>query len=184
MARQRLHTLDTSVFTDQSGIYYIDNTANGRLYIGIAKNLLTRCSGHQTKLLRNRHDNRALQADWNSCGMSAFHFGVLLSGDSTQNLRSIEAMFIRLFQTNNPHYGYNSQAQVQQEVRPNRVITTSILLPDEQRFFLDYIARQQGVSRAKVLAQVLDIARKELLARCGKTENDLNEAYKAHTQTV
>ena len=60
----------------QAGIYQIRNTQNGRILVAAAMNL-TSMNGKKFMLETGSHDNKALQADWNSMGEDKFEFTVL-----------------------------------------------------------------------------------------------------------
>lgn len=60
-----------------SGIYKIKNKINNRVYIGSCKCFQVRFYQHEISLLKNKHKNKFLQADFNKCGENAFIFEVL-----------------------------------------------------------------------------------------------------------
>lgn len=60
-----------------SGIYMIRCTANGKIYIGSAINLLRRWRCHKSNLRSNTHYNEHLQRAWNKYGEQAFTMTVL-----------------------------------------------------------------------------------------------------------
>lgn len=60
-----------------SGIYKITCTANGKIYVGSAKNLRERWRGHRKLLRRGNHHSIHLQNAWNKYGEPAFTFEVL-----------------------------------------------------------------------------------------------------------
>jgi group I intron endonuclease len=62
----------------QSGIYRIENTQNGKMYVGSAVNLDQRLRNHRTRLNCNHHKNAHLQSAWNKYGADAFRFSTLL----------------------------------------------------------------------------------------------------------
>ena len=64
-------------FSRKSGVYKIYNKLNGRIYIGSAKELKNRYSGHLNSLLKNKHSNKFLQNDFNKCGSENFVFEVI-----------------------------------------------------------------------------------------------------------
>lgn len=60
-----------------SGVYSIENTKNGMVYVGQSANTKTRWREHVRTLNANKHFNQRLQADWNTYGESAFAFTIL-----------------------------------------------------------------------------------------------------------
>lgn len=61
----------------ESGIYAIENTETGEIYIGQSHNITTRWGHHKRTLRTNEHHNVPLQAAWNKYGESVFEFKVL-----------------------------------------------------------------------------------------------------------
>ena len=64
---------------NQSGIYEIINTANGKRYIGSAKNFKTRWNKHRSALRLGKHGNRHLQGAWSKYGEAGFKFLPILA---------------------------------------------------------------------------------------------------------
>lgn len=92
----------------RSGIYCIENTANGRRYIGQSVDVDGRWSKHRSALNRHCHDNRYLQYDWDEYGPDVFDFYVVEYCDANR-LDDRERYYIRVCKTSNRYYGYNLQ---------------------------------------------------------------------------
>lgn len=60
-----------------SGIYYLKNKFNNKLYIGSSKNIRTRIYNHKNKLKYNKHNNPYLQNVVNKYGLDCFNIGIL-----------------------------------------------------------------------------------------------------------
>ena len=60
------------------GIYKIQNTKNGKFYIGSSNNVKRRWYGHRYQLRTETHTNPHLQNSWNKYGESCFIFKILL----------------------------------------------------------------------------------------------------------
>ncbi len=60
-----------------SGIYSIDNTENGWIYLGRAADIKKRWQQHVADLKRGHHPNRNLQAAWDMFGAKAFKFSIM-----------------------------------------------------------------------------------------------------------
>lgn len=76
-----------------SGVYLIENTINGRKYVGSAINIRSRWQGHRRSLERGRHHSKFMQRCWNKHGADAFSFKVLVEC-CVENLTSVEQDFI------------------------------------------------------------------------------------------
>ncbi len=64
---------------NQSGIYEILNTVNGKRYIGSSVSFKPRWKSHRVQLRGNRHHNQYLQRAWNKYGEAAFKFLPILT---------------------------------------------------------------------------------------------------------
>lgn len=61
-----------------SGVYKIQNTINGKCYIGSATHFATRWATHRHALRKGTHHSRKLQNAWNKHGEESFIFAKLL----------------------------------------------------------------------------------------------------------
>jgi group I intron endonuclease len=61
-----------------SGVYTIQNTVSGKMYIGSAQLIRRRFAQHRAALQKRCHQNKHLQAAWDLYGSSAFTFTVTL----------------------------------------------------------------------------------------------------------
>lgn len=66
-----------------SGVYAIENTVNGKVYIGQSRNVYGRWLKHRGQLRKGAHDNRHLQRAWDKDGEAAFVFVFLDAADIT-----------------------------------------------------------------------------------------------------
>ena len=92
-----------------SGIYKIENTTNGRYYIGSSKDILgDRWPKHKAMLRHNRHHNQHLQRAWNKYGESCFRFLIVetLQDASDTQLLTLEQGYLDGVKTN-PSSVYN-----------------------------------------------------------------------------
>lgn len=91
------------------GIYCIENSANGKKYIGQSTDICKRWRGHRNELNGGYHVNNHLQNAWNCYGQESFCFYVLeecLECD----LDVKETYYINLFNTMNSEFGYNKES--------------------------------------------------------------------------
>lgn len=61
----------------QAGIFQIKNSKTGKILLGSSTNLHGPLNKHRFILSTGRHDNAALQNDWNQFGPDAFSFEIL-----------------------------------------------------------------------------------------------------------
>jgi len=61
----------------QAGIYQVKNHQTGKILLGSSPNLHGPLNKHRFMLSIGRHDNPALQEDWNRFGAEAFTFEIL-----------------------------------------------------------------------------------------------------------
>lgn len=92
------------------GVYKITNTANGKFYIGSAKNIRRRWSQHKWDLKSKRHRARHFVNAWYVYGEDAFSFEILESGDfSKDELLALEQKYLDELRPWDPSIGYNQQ---------------------------------------------------------------------------
>lgn len=90
----------------QSGIYSIQCTPTGKVYIGSSVDIPMRWGQHRTRLLQGKHDNAHLQYAWNKHGADSFTFNIveLVSSDF---LLDREQHWMDTTQCHDHDYGYN-----------------------------------------------------------------------------
>lgn len=74
-----------------SGIYYIQNVQNDKIYIGSSKDIEKRISQHQNALKNGKHINIHLQRAYELYGADAFDYGIL---EETEELFIHEEFYI------------------------------------------------------------------------------------------
>lgn len=88
------------------GVYKITNTVNGKIYVGSSTNLERRRFDHYFRLRSNKN-NHPIQSDFNKYGESNLIFEIL-EECGHDKLRSLEGSYIRLLNTTDKNYGYNT----------------------------------------------------------------------------
>lgn len=86
------------------GVYCIENTVNGKRYIGQSINIFARWRQHLSKLRQNDHYNSKLQNAWNKYGENNFKFYVVIEADADL-LDELEIYYINLYSSYKD--GYN-----------------------------------------------------------------------------
>lgn len=86
-------------------IYIIENTINGKFYIGRTNNHASRKRGHYSELRRGVHGNPRLQNAWNKYGESSFVFRVVDTAPAGE-IEAKEAEWFAAFDENQD-YLYN-----------------------------------------------------------------------------
>jgi len=88
-----------------SGVYQIENTVNGKVYIGSAVDIRDRWYEHLCDL-RHGRDSPRLQCDFNVCGEKSFVFEVL-ERTPKQLLREAEQSWLDATKCYEEERGYN-----------------------------------------------------------------------------
>lgn len=88
------------------GIYMIKNIANGKVYVGKAKDIIGRWGAHVGGLLKNKHGNEHLQRAWNKYGEENFYFTILEEVE-LENQDEREKYWIQHCKSYDPQFGYN-----------------------------------------------------------------------------
>lgn len=88
-----------------SGIYYITNLINYKVYVGSSLNIRKRWVQHKNELNKNNHANSHLQAAWNKYGACNFKFDVIQFVPENK-LEEVENQYLKLAQKL-PSFYYN-----------------------------------------------------------------------------
>lgn len=81
---------------ENSGIYFIFNVVNGRLYVGSSVNLKKRMQRHISTLIKRKHYNTHLQNAWDKYGMDSFIF-IAVEYTLIENLIEREQFWLEQF---------------------------------------------------------------------------------------
>jgi hypothetical protein len=74
----------------QLGAYAVRCTANGRVWVGVSRNLDATKNGSWFCLRGGLHQDKSLQEEWNARGESAFQYEILESLDDELNRLNVE----------------------------------------------------------------------------------------------
>jgi group I intron endonuclease len=117
------------------GIYMLQNTDNGRIYIGQTCNIRCRVRKHFEALRRNKHKNSKLQNSFNTHGENSFAVFVLNENIPNNELDAYEQTWLDMIREYHPEFVYNICFE------PNT--TRGYKFTDEQR--IQHSARQKGL---------------------------------------
>lgn len=90
----------------KSGIYKIENTVNGKVYIGSSKYVKGRIEWHERELNKKTHGNSYLQKTWDKYGKNCFKFEVI-ENCSIDLLIEREQYWMDYYQSYDSGRGYN-----------------------------------------------------------------------------
>ena len=90
----------------KSVIYQINNTTNGKFYIGSAIYYARRWAQHRHELNLNEHKNSLLQFAWNKYGEAAFEFEIIEVVEPSKLIER-EQFWIDLLKPYDHNIGYN-----------------------------------------------------------------------------
>jgi hypothetical protein len=92
----------------KSGIYTITNILNGKIYVGLSKNIEQRWAVHKSHLDKKKHSCKYLQHAWDAHGKESFLFEILEECEE-QYLCSQENWWCNMLDSHNPNRGYNDK---------------------------------------------------------------------------
>jgi group I intron endonuclease len=87
-------------------IYLIENTINGKVYVGKTKKLIEERWKDHVRNAKNK-TNRRLYDAMNKYGPENFTISELDSTEDEEKINEIESWFIHILHSNNPNHGYN-----------------------------------------------------------------------------
>lgn len=89
-----------------SGIYYIKNILNNKVYVGSSVDIYARWRCHKYMLKNNKHTSKHLQHSWNKYGEKSFEFIVIEFCDVNLLIEN-EQKHIDNLKSYNDEFGYN-----------------------------------------------------------------------------
>lgn len=91
-----------------SGIYKIQNTLDGKVYVGSGQYIEGRWSDHKFQLSKDIHHSIHLQRAWNKYGKNSFKFEIIELLEPIKNiLIEREQYWIDYYNSSNDKFGYN-----------------------------------------------------------------------------
>jgi group I intron endonuclease len=91
-----------------SGIYWIRNLVNGKVYIGSSIDIKNRWSEHRGDLQKNNHCNDYLQKSWNKYGEQSFIFEMVEKVErDKEKIINREQYYLDLYKSYEKDVGYN-----------------------------------------------------------------------------
>lgn len=107
-----------------TGIYVITNKINGKKYVGQSVNISRRWKEHRS---RYQIEDGYLYKAMRKYGLDAFTFEILTECNKT-DLNVLEQHWIKVYQSNNPNFGYNLTAGGDAPVEANFKISDEEVL--------------------------------------------------------
>lgn len=181
-----------------SGIYFIKNNQNGKIYVGSATNIRKRWKSHRNRLRRNTHDNYHLQNVYNKYGMEIFDWGLLEKVENKELLFSREQFYIDDLKSYDRTVGYNinryatspykrivkdstrkKQSQIKKGVKRDEDTKNKILKTLYKKVYqldtetLDVINEYSSVKEAGVRTGIS----KELISQCARGVSKTAKGY-------
>ena len=154
-----------------SGIYVIQNTKNGKVYIGQAQDFRKRWNEHRRLLDYGTHKSRHLQAAWNKYSAKAFRFYVL-EYCALEMLTEREQHFIDIYKPKGMCYNIAGDVKA-----PMRGVRHS----DEARRKIS--EANKGKTRTSETRRKLSEAQKRKPSISSETRRKISEANKGHVTT-
>jgi len=175
----------------ESGIYKIENIANGKVYIGQSSWLKKRMSVHVCKLRNGTHNNVHLQRSWNKYGEDSFRFDIVEKCDADR-LDEREIYWIDSFDSYRNGYnqtiggggnrGYTYSDEVKQKMRNHHADVSGENNPMYGKNIKDYMTEEKYRKWRKAIAQnrpsMKGIPKKR--ESVIKQSQSLKEYYKSH----
>lgn len=92
---------------NNQGVYKIENTETGKVYVGSSTNLTARLKYHLWKLRKGKHNNHYLQKSYNKHGEPAFEFSIIEYIEYKDKLVEQEQFWIDFYKSADRDKGYN-----------------------------------------------------------------------------
>lgn len=142
------------------GVYKIENTENGKIYVGQSVDVEKRFREHKRQLRANSHGNCYLQDDWNIYGENAFTFEIIEKCRSIY-LNEIERNLIKEYDSMDKSKGYNIMPGTGRDLFPQKKQGRKTD-PDNSRSFFKN-----------------DVGEIEYNCRCIDCERDCKQSFRA-----
>lgn len=140
-----------------SGIYYIRNRLNNKIYIGLSIHIGLRFEEHLYDL-SNNNDSKHLQNSWNKYGPHNFEFGIICLA-SEDRLSDLEEYYITyIYESFKRENGYNIQKGGRKgyllDIRTDTDLQKDIFKMFENSISINKIAQKYNV-RTRVIREIL-----------------------------
>jgi len=156
-----------------SVVYTIENTVNGKKYVGSTKDFVARTKNHKYHLQRNQHHSKKLQKAWNKYGSESFVFKKLLVCD-VKHLLMYEQIFIDAF--NACTDGYNILVKAgSREGSPHEKETVKKMKAFQRSYRKKYEWQGKQLCIAEI-AELVDLPRDTLWRRVAMDGMSLEDA--------
>jgi group I intron endonuclease len=92
------------------GIYIIHNKIDDKYYVGSSNNVKNRLMTHKRDLMRNSHNVRTLQNDFNKHGEENFEFKIIDKNIEEEMLTAFERVYCYKYNSFVKYVGYNTNS--------------------------------------------------------------------------
>lgn len=160
------------------GVYAITNKANGKMYVGSARNIEVRWHAHRNMLRAGKHHSFYLQRAWNKYGEDGFILQVLERVEKDGDLRAAEQRWLDfLGSSSGGDSGYNVHPVAAGGQLPGWT-------PPPESLAKQRDGRRRGEGNIK--ARLNEAQVKEICARyaAGESIRKIAPVYDVHTTTI
>lgn len=170
---------NTACEMGQSGVYYITNLINRKMYVGSALDIRKRWRYHISCLNRNCHENEHLQRAWYKYSKKSFYFGIL-ELCNPEDLVEREQFLIDGFDTYKSGYNRRPVAESQlgkrhseETIEKMRKVHTGMFHSEESKKKMSIV--QKGIRPSTETKERMSIAAKK---RASSEELSLRRSMK------
>lgn len=104
-----------------SGVYFIRNLVNNKVYIGSSVDVKARWNVHYSLLKRDIHWNKHLQSAWNKCRGDNFVFNIFEEVEDVNKLYEREQYWLDKIQSYERCNGYNMAEDAEASMRGRKI---------------------------------------------------------------
>lgn len=165
-----------------SGIYIIQNTVNGKLYIGRTCNWNKRRKQHIWDLKRGNHCNSKLQNAWNKYSDKAFCFELIWE-ESSENLPELEQMLLDEFFVSGKLYNLHKNSlggmlgmKVSDETKMKQKVSRENSIKVKKH--IEFLTSKENLEKATLAAKSPESRKKAIESRRRNGKKFFNDEFR------